>query len=255
METRSIKKYGWLPDLPDHRDLQFSEKFTAQAVLPASVDLSSKMPAVYDQGELGSCTANAIGAAFEYDLIQQKLPSFTPSRLFIYYNERSVEGTIKSDAGAMIRDGIKVVNKLGACKEVTWTYDITKFAKKPTTAAFKEAMSHLGVKYYSVNQTENDVKTALASGFPVVFGFTVYEGFESPAVAKTGVLNMPTSTERQLGGHAVLIVGYDDAKKQFKVRNSWGSSWGMKGYFVMPYQYVTNPKLASDFWVLQQISG
>ena len=255
METRSIKKYGWLPDLPDHRDLQFSEKFTAQAVLPSSVDLSSKMPAVYYQGELGSCTANAIGAAFEYDLIQQKLPSFTPSRLFIYYNERSVEGTIKSDAGAMIRDGIKVVNKLGACKEVTWTYDITKFAKKPTTAAFKEAMSHLGVKYYSVNQTENDVKTALASGFPVVFGFTVYEGFESPAVAKTGVLNMPTSTERQLGGHAVLIVGYDDAKKQFKVRNSWGSSWGMKGYFVMPYQYVTNPKLASDFWVLQQISG
>jgi C1A family cysteine protease len=255
METRSIKKYGWLPDLPDHRDLQFSEKFTAQAALPSSVDLSSKMPAVYVQGELGSCTANAIGAAFEYDLIQQKLPSFTPSRLFIYYNERSVEGTIKSDAGAMIRDGIKVVNKFGACKEVTWTYDITKFAKKPTTAAFKEAMSHLGVKYYSVNQTENDVKTALASGFPVVFGFTVYEGFESPAVAKTGVLNMPTSTERQLGGHAVLIVGYDDAKKQFKVRNSWGSSWGMKGYFVMPYQYVTNPKLASDFWVLQQISG
>ena len=255
METRTIQKYGWLPDLPDHRDLQFSEKFTAQAALPASVDLSPKMPPVYDQGQLGSCTANSIGAAFEYDLMQQKLPSFTPSRLFIYYNERSVEGTIKSDSGAMIRDGIKVVNKLGACKETTWTYDITKFAKKPPTAAFKEAMSHLGIKYYSVKQTEFDLKTALASGFPVVFGFTVYESFESATVAKTGIVNIPAKTEKSLGGHAVLIVGYDDAKKQFKVRNSWGPSWGLKGYFLMPYDYVVNPNLASDFWVLQQISG
>jgi len=202
-----------------------------------------------------NCTANSIGAAFEYDLMQQKLPSFTPSRLFIYYNERSVEGTIKSDSGAMIRDGIKVVNKLGACKETTWTYDISKFAKKPSTAAFKEAMSHLGVKYYSVKQTEFDIKTALASGFPVVFGFTVYESFESATVAKTGIVNMPAKTEKSLGGHAVLIVGYDDAKRQFRVRNSWGPSWGLKGYFLMPYDYVVNPNLASDFWVLQQISG
>ena len=255
MTERQVQKYGWIPDLPDHRDLQFSSEVQSLAVLPASIDLRPNMPAVYDQGNLGSCTANSIGAAFEYELKKQNSPSFTPSRLFIYYNERKIENTIKSDAGAMIRDGIKTVANEGACKETTWPYVITKFASKPTVKSYQEGLKHIGVKYYSVKQTESDIKTALASGYPVVFGFSVYSYFESADMAKKAILNLPQAGEKMLGGHAVLIVGYDDKTKRFTVRNSWSANWGDKGYFYMSYDYVCNPKLASDFWVLQQISG
>ena len=255
MSNRTMQKYGWLPDLPDYRDYKFSESFTAQAALPASVDLRPKMPPVYNQGNLGSCTGNAIAAALEYDLIKQNLPSFTPSRLFIYYNERLLEGTVRSDSGAMIRDGIKTVSKQGACKETIWPYDVVKFARKPTIAAYKDGLTHVGLSYYSVNQTELDIKTALASNFPVVFGFTVYSSFEGQEVASTGIVKMPAAGESVLGGHAVLIVGYDDKKRQFIVRNSWGPNWGASGYFYMPYDYVTNLNLADDFWVISKISG
>lgn len=255
MAERQIQKYGWIPDIPDHRDLQFSSHFQALAALPASVDLRPNMPGIYDQGKLGSCTANSIGAAFEYDLMKQSLPSFTPSRLFIYYNERKLEGTIKVDSGAMLRDGIKTVAKEGACKETTWPYDITKFARRPTIKSYQEGVKHVGLKYYSVTQTENDIKTALASGFPVIFGFAVYSYFESAEMSKNAVLELPKPGESMLGGHAVLIVGYDDATRRFTVRNSWSANWGDNGHFYMAYDYVTNSSLADDFWVLEQISG
>ena len=210
------------------------------------------MPPVYNQGNLGSCTGNAIAAALEYDLIKQNLKDFTPSRLFIYYNERLLEGTVKSDSGAMIRDGIKTVSKQGACKETIWPYDILKFARKPTVTAYKDGLNHVGVSYYSVNQTELEIKTALASNFPVIFGFTVFSSFETQEVATTGIVKMPVANESVLGGHAVLIVGYDDSKRQFIVRNSWGESWGSNGYCFMPYSYITNRNLCSDFWVIRK---
>lgn len=247
--------YGWVPDLPDHRDLLFAAPPEAAVSLPSSVDLRPKCPAeVYDQGQLGSCTANAIAGAIEFDQLKQKLTSFTPSRLFIYYNERVMEGTVNSDSGAQIRDGIKSVGSIGACPEKDWAYDITKFVEKPPKPAFKDAPLGKALMYQRVPQILNQMKGCLASGYPFVFGFTVYESFESDQVAKTGQVSMPAPAEKVLGGHAVLAVGYDDQPQSFIVRNSWGPQWGMKGYFVMPYAYLTDGNLADDFWTVRLVA-
>jgi C1A family cysteine protease len=246
-----MKKYTWKPDLPDHRDFTYSATTTS---LPQKVDLIGNCPHVYDQGDLGSCTGNAIAAAIEYEQIKKmKANHFTPSRLFIYYNERLLEGTVKNDSGAMIRDGMKTVNKQGVCKETTWPYITTKFASKPTKRAYAEGMKFQTTVYSRVDQTLDSLKACLASGDPIVFGFSVYESFESSSVALTGVLNLPEKTEKLLGGHAVLCIGYDDETKRFKARNSWGADWGMSGYFTMPYEYLTNDNLATDFWVIKDI--
>jgi C1A family cysteine protease len=212
------------------------------------VDLRAQCPPVYDQGQLGSCTANAIVGAIEFDQMKQKQAApFVPSRLFVYYNERVIESTVKQDTGAMIRDGVKSVNRLGAPPESLWPYAIAKFARKPTAAAYKEALKHQVVAYKRVARDLTQMRGCLASGYPFVFGFTVYDSFESAAVAKNGVLNMPGGGEKVVGGHAVLAVGYDDAAQRFRVRNSWGAGWGQKGYFIIPYSYLISASLASDF--------
>jgi C1A family cysteine protease len=210
---------------------------------------------VYDQGQLGSCTGNAIAAAYEFDVKKQGKKDFLPSRLFIYYNERLMENTIQSDAGAEIRDGIKSIAQYGVCPESYWPYDIRKFANKPPKTAYKSALLHQAVTYRRVSQTVADLKACLASGIPVVIGFSVYESFESDEVARTGVLNMPAPGEQLLGGHAVLVVGYDDATGRWLVRNSWGSGWAQAGYFTMPYAYLTDSDLAADFWAVQTVEG
>jgi C1A family cysteine protease len=219
-------------------------------------DLRSKCPPVYDQGQLGSCTANAIAGAIQFNRRKQKLkPDFVPSRLFIYYNERVMEHSVQSDNGAQIRDGIKSVAKQGDCPETDWPYDPSKFATKPSATAYKDALKYQALQYQRVPQVLNQLKGCLASGYPFVFGFSVYDAFESDVVAKTGVLTMPGPKEKLLGGHAVLAVGYDDTKQVFIVRNSWGSSWGIKGYFTMPYAYLTDSNLADDIWTIRLIEA
>jgi C1A family cysteine protease len=253
---QQTKRYGWLPDLPDHRDLQYAVVRHAALAkpVPPLVDLRAQCPPVYDQGQLGSCTANAIAGAFEFELIRQKLTVFNPSRLFIYYNERVLEGHVKTDSGAQLRDGVKSVATSGVCDEKNWPYIISQFAKKPTKLLYTQAKKNLATQYTRLNNTAiNELKTCLASGNPFVFGFTVYQSFESDVVAKTGVLNMPAPNESVLGGHAVLAVGYDDSKNAFIVRNSWGDAWGIKGYFYMPYAYITSTNLADDFWTISQV--
>jgi C1A family cysteine protease len=248
---RKIQRYGWVPDLPDQRDHMFAAPPAVMAVLPPSADLRKQCPKeVYDQGQLGSCTANAIAAAFEFGLLKQGLADFMPSRLFIYYNERVKEGTVGSDSGAMIRDGIKSVAKQGVCTETSWPYDITKFAAKPGAACYGEALGSRCVSYQRVIPILSQLKGCLAGGNPIVFGFRVYESFESDAVAQSGEVPMPQPGEQPLGGHAVLAVGYDDATGRFLVRNSWGSGWGQDGYFTMPYAYLTDRGLSSDFWAI-----
>ena len=247
---RNLKKYGYRRDLPDHRDHVYAPKTTQ---LPLAVDLREHCTPVYDQGQLGSCTGNAIAAAYDFLVVKDGNPALSPSRLFIYYNERVVEGTVKQDAGAQIRDGIKVVAKFGVCKESTWPYNIAKFASKPTKTAFTQALKHQAIQYQRVNQTLTDLKTCLAEGYPVVLGFTVYSSFESQAVAQNGVVPMPSKNESALGGHAVLLVGYDDSKQHWIVRNSWGENWGDKGYFYMPYEYLHNSDLADDFWTIRKV--
>jgi C1A family cysteine protease len=253
---RQNKRFGWIPDLPDHRDHVYSAPLMIVTALPPKADLRPKCPPVVDQGQLGSCTANAIGNAHLFGQMKQGQPGpFLPSRLFIYYNERVMEGTVNSDAGAMIRDGIKSVANQGACPEKLWPYQINKFTKKPSAACYKEALKHQALSYSRVTQNLAQMKGCLASGYPFVFGFTVYESFQSAAVAKTGTVPMPGQGEAVLGGHAVLAVGYDDTKLRFIVMNSWGTGWGSKGYFTIPYGYLTDSDLAADFWTIRIVEA
>jgi C1A family cysteine protease len=222
--------------------------------LPNTVDLTAGFPGVYDQGDLGSCTANAIGSAVIFDIMSQGLPGFMPCRLQIYYDERVIEHTIKTDAGAQIRDGIKVIAKNGVAPEDLWPYDIAKFAKKPPQKVYDAAIKHKAVQYERVARTEAQLCGALAGGHPVVFGFSVYDSFESDRVAKTGIVNMPKKTESLLGGHAVVAVGYNKKTRRFLIRNSWGIGWGKKGYFTMPFDYLLDSNLSDDFWVIKVVS-
>ena len=258
LQTYHVKRYGWIRDLPDQRDFMYATPVPATA-LPVSTDLRSAMPEVYDQGDLGSCTANAIGAAVQYARRKENRQDFVPSRLAIYYDERVVERTVDEDSGAQLRDGMKVVAKVGICSEKSsppadhdWSYDVSKFKEKPPKPCYDFAKDNQVIIYRRVPQMLSQMKGCLASGYPFVFGFSVYQSFESPEVASTGVANLPAPSEELLGGHAVLAVGYDDKEQRFLVRNSWGTSWGMSGYFTMPYSYLGDPHLSSDFWTVRQ---
>ena len=149
----------------------------------------------------------------------------------------------------MLRDGIKALKKWGVCSEKDWPYKTDKFTEKPPANCFKEALDHTIQSYHRITNLQEKL-ICLAEGYPFVFGFTVYEGFESKTVAKTGKVDMPKKDERPLGGHAVLGVGYDQKAKRFLVRNSWGSKWGNKGYFTLPFDYVET--LADDFWTIRK---
>ena len=248
--------YGWARDLPDARDFAYAAPLAQfPHGLPTSVDLRSKCPPVYDQGQLGSCTGNGIAGAIEFDQRKLGKKEFTPSRLFIYYNERLMEGTVDQDAGAQIRDGIKSVATLGAPPEADWPYNIAKFAQAPPASAYSDAKQDLVSSYARVNQNLAQMQGCLADGFPFVFGFTVYDSFENQHVADTGIVAMPAAGEQVVGGHCVLAVGYHSTNRTFIVRNSWGTHWGMKGYCTMPFEYLLSSQLASDFWTVRSVTG
>lgn len=256
---------GLLPDIPDQRDHIF--KVDKTVVLPPSIDLrdSGNLPPVYDQEQLGSCTANAIAGAVDYENKKQGGSFITPSRLFIYYNERATEGTVDSDAGAMIRDGIKSVHTQGVCPESMWTYSDgpTKFKNKPTAQCYTQALTDTGLSYERVYSTK--MQGALASQYVVTIGISVYESFESQAVADGGVVPMPEKGEQMIGGHAIDEVGYTTsqyakpaiAQKMtpntlyYIIRNSWGTSWGDEGYCYLPVAYTTKKGLTSDCWTIK----
>ncbi len=268
-KSLAAKRYGWVPDLPDHRDFVYGAPAAVAAALPPKVDLRQTrlLPAVYNQGRIGSCTANAIAAALQFTRKKEgHAPDFVPARLFIYWNERNVEHTVPLDNGAQIRDGVKIVNKFGAPPESEWSYDDApadetthlwptgaKPTLRPTAAAFNDAKNYQAIGYQRVPRTLSQFKGVLASGYPFVFGFSVYDGFESAAAAQTGVVNMPAPGEGFLGGHAVLAVGYDDASQRFIVRNSWGPGWGQAGYFTLPYAYLLDANLSDDFWTIRVV--
>ena len=236
------RRFGWLHELPDYRDVPYNLKAVS---LPKSVDLSDKQSPIKDQGTLGSCTANALAGVLEYNEPKDsKLIEL--SRLFIYYIERAYEGTVNSDSGAMIRDGIKMLAKLGVCPEEMWPYLIEKFTRKPIKKCYKAALERRITSYATMDALPQ-MKQCLADGFPFAFGFTVYESFMSEKTAQTGIVTMPESGEGVCGGHAVIGVGYDDDKQVIKVRNSWGKAWGNKGYFYLPYAY-TDKSLSDDYW-------
>jgi len=254
MALTPSRKYACRKDRPDPRDRTFTVP-NSPLVLPAHVDLRDLCPPVYDQGSLGSCTANAIAGAIEFDQQKQNIRRFTPSRLFLYYNERAMEGSAGSDSGATLRDGMRSVNKVGICAETMWPYDEGAVLRVPPASCYQAARAHHSLFYAHVPQTLGYMKSCLAAGFPFVFGISVYESFESDAVARSGSVPLPASGEGLLGGHALLAVGYDDGSARFLVRNSWGAGWGKQGYCTMPYGYLESPDLASDLWTLRVMSS
>lgn len=245
-------KYGWIPDIPDQRDYPYIRLAISIPPLPPKVDLRSYCSLVENQGSLGSCTACALVGNLEFLKLRKFKKAINFSKLFLYYNERTVRGTVKSDSGASIRDGIKSLVNLGDCREKYWPYVESKFSVKPDLHSYEDALDYQIKSYYRIN-TIAEMKHTLAGGFPFVFGFAVYESFESPRVEDSGIMPMPHIGERVLGGHAVLAVGYDDSKQYFTVRNSWGKGWGKDGYFFMPYKYLANRSLSADFWTVRDM--
>ena len=213
-----------------------------------NIDLRNKCPPIYDQGELGSCTANALCAAVQFDK-----PSLHGSRLFVYYNERMLENTIPYDAGALLSDGIKTLQKYGVCPESEWPYDITKFAIKPPQKCYIDSSKNIATKVANIKNDMKSMKNSLLNGYPFVVGIAIYDSFESVRVAATGMVPMPSQNDTLLGGHAVLCVGFDDKRQIWIMRNSWGINWGDKGYFYLPYNYLLDSNLSSDLWNIQTI--
>lgn len=257
--ARKASRYGWIPDSPDPRDVHGGEVDRPTFLsLPKLFSLRPVMPPVYDQGSLGSCTANAVGAAVQYQQIRQGNPEGqqVPSRLFIYFEERVMEGTRGWDAGAMIRDGIKVVASKGAPPETDWPYDVSRFTVTPSARAYADALRFQALSYARPTRTSYNLRRVLAAGRPIVFGFTVFDSFESHQVETTGIVPMPEiDTEEILGGHAVLAVGYKwmSGHLYFEVRNSWGPDWGDHGYFWMPSSYLLDHGLSDDFWDIKAV--
>lgn len=248
----NIQRYGWVPDHPDIRDKLFATHLATDLNVH-DVDLRTTAfePPIYDQGQLGSCTGNGIAAEVQFVRRKQGLkPDFIPSRLFIYYNERAMEGTINVDAGAMIRDGMKSVTSQGVCPESDWPYDTTQFTTRPSDVAYKVALHDRTLAYYRVTPTEHYLKNCLALGYSFVFGVSVYSSFE--VVGPDGQVPMPDpSRENIVGGHCMRCVGNHDASRRFIVRNSWGTGWGDGGYCYMPYEYLLNPNLCDDRWTIR----
>lgn len=248
------RHYGWRPDKPDFRDRRYTAIAPrAPATLPPHFSLREKMPAIIDQGDIGSCTACSISTALMYERDKQdEKPDFRPSILFIYYNERREEGTTYFDAGAEIRTGIKTVAKTGFCGEEYWPYNVQKYKRRPTLSAYWNAKKYKAVEYYRLNNTKiNDLKQCIVSGHPFIFGFSIFDSIEK-ADTNGGLIEMPTPNSSMDGGHAVVCCGYDDEKQLFQIHNSWGTEVGDKGYFYIPYDFITNTDLADDFWTIRK---
>lgn len=243
----SNRIYNLKRDKEDQRDIQHITNMSPTNKIPSAVDLRDKCPPVYDQGDLGSCSANA-GCACIVMLLNS--PQLLLSRLFLYYEERSLEHVTAEDSGASMRDVCKASNKYGVCEDSYMPYDISKFANPPSKEAIKDALKYK-IQAYKALKTLDDIKQAIASRKqPVLLGMKVFESFESDHTAKTGIMTLPQANEKNLGGHAVLVVGYDDTKKILIVRNSWGAGWGDKGYFYMPYDYI-NKGYTFDYWIME----
>jgi C1A family cysteine protease len=240
----------WKADRLDTRDYRYQ---VTQKLNPNLVDLRKYCSPIENQGSLGSCTGQSIAGAIE--LLNKRGGKHNDvSRLFIYYYERLILGTVNYDSGAYIRDGIKATNKYGASLESLWPHDIRKFRQEPITEAKNDALNRKVTRYERVNDF-NGCIDALTNGYPIIMGFRVYDSFMSKNVARTGIMPYPnTKREKLLGGHAVLLVGYDKRKKVFIARNSWGTNWGDKGYFYMPFDIV-KPNMSSDYWIIKSVNN
>ena len=246
--------YGWLNSRPHLSDKARQFRAGSARVVDVPIDWRQFLPPCYDQGQLSSCTANALAAAVQFLQRQQNEPLVMPSRNFLYYNTRGYEGTTGQDCGAMTRDGILSLVEIGVCPETMWPYDPACVCDTPHDLCYAAAAAMELLNYQPVDNTSRaDMLAALALG-PLVGGFTVYESFESDEVARTGVVPMPGSREQPVGGHAILLVGNLPDQDRYLARNSWSPSWGMDGYFTIPRQYFEDSYLSTDWWRLSLLT-
>jgi C1A family cysteine protease len=253
-DTNSKHGFGWVPDKPDPRDYQYSAPDEILRRLPKRVDLRRSCPPVYSQEGLDSCTANAVAAALEFELMRERGKRVIfPSRLFLFYNTRAIEGTTRRNTGTSVRDAIKSVARHGVCPESLWPYVEKNFNHKPPKRCYEKATRYRAVEYRRVRRNIDDFRACLASGYPFVFGFRAHDLFRD-VVWDTGRLEMPRPHEWPLGMHAVMAVGYDHDRKRLTARNSWGPTFGLKGYFTMPYEYLQREDFSSDFWTIRVVS-
>lgn len=240
-------RFDMIPDLANFKDHTFS---IAAPHYPASYDLSRWQPPVLDQGEEGSCTAHGGAGLMAFLAIKSGKPYTPLSRQQLYYSTRALEGTVREDSGAQLRDVIKALNKTGMAPELLWPYT-EPFTKKPTAKVLAAAALNRAAEYQRVAVSVTRMKDAIVNGFPVLIGITVFDSFESDAVAASGIVPMPLTTEASLGGHCMYAFGYDDSKRAFLVRNSWGESWGIEGNCWIPYDYLGSTDYGSDYWVVR----
>lgn len=246
-----IPQFHWKKDKVDTRDYIYQ---VSAVRTPNIVDLRPFCTSIEDQGNLGSCTGQAVAGAIEL-LNKRNNKQTDVSRLYIYYFERVLMGTVNYDSGAYIRDGIKATNKYGAPLERLWPYVINQFRAQPSKPALEDGAKRK-VTLYERATDFNACINAIANGYPVIIGYLVYSSFLSNVVTKTGMMPYPnTRRESLLGGHAVLLVGYDMRRQHFIARNSWGTRWGDKGYFYMPFSVIQDTRMSFDFWVIKSVEN
>lgn len=240
-------KLGWKSN-PEHKkgltQLVHHPAYKA-APLPKEASLEALMPPVYDQGNIGSCTANAGCGAFDYKWKVQHGQFAFPSRLDLYQNELKHDGNFPKDEGSYTSTIAWVLTFTGVCREKTWPYIPSNLAATAPSCAAKERPTYRAMKYYDVDTKDGvSIKQAVANAkLPVPFGAVVFKQIfdvskQNPLIA------MPKGVPA--GGHEMVIVGYDDARQCYRVRNSWGTSWGDGGYAWIPYAYIHNPKWVED---------
>ena len=253
LAVRTQKRYGWRPDTPDMRD--FLLAVAPVKTLPAKVSLRAQMPPVYDQGQLGSCTANSIGAILEFNELKQKeADAATPSRLFIYYNERAMEGTVGEDSGAEIRDGIKSVAQLGAPPESLWPYDIAKFARSRPRRRTQRRAKHEAMRYSRVAQDTLRCRTSSPPATRSRSGSPSTTSFETD-VGANGIVPMPHPTRRR---SAATRSSRSATRRSAASSTSNAATRGARPGQTTATSgcrpaYLTSSSLASDFWVIEQV--
>lgn len=247
--------YGCQKDSIDNRDFKFGEKLQQQVTRHKKIDLRINYPYVFNQMTLGGCTAFASGTLAHYLMLQEnKNKAVIPAHLALYFWTRILENTVSWDSGASVRNAVKTIHKYGTPNNQLFPYDPKKYLIAPQKPVQDDAKLRVFNAYYRLNQTLDELKTCLSMGYPFVFGFSVYDSFESESVANTGIVPIPQPNETFLGGHAVICLGYEEDTQRFICRNSWSSNWGDKGDFYLPYAYITNKNLASDFWTAHFIT-
>lgn len=255
MAEEVIHSFGWVPQPPDDRDIEYVPRRWTLLALPLSHDLDDdSLPApwepVFNQGSLGSCGPQSAAGNLVFTQLKRDGTAVVPSRLFHYYNTRALMGTIGQDSGVDNRNMLKALAKWGWCDESLWPYNIGRFREKPPQGCYDAAAQNLtAIKYMAVPQNLATMKACLVeTGRPIIFGFAVYTNMTTPQVDASGDIPMPDGNQQ--GGHDVLIVGYDDATRRFKIKNSWGTQWGKYGYGTIPYDFAINQAMAGDFWTV-----